>query len=140
MSRKHKIPGIFATSLTRYQTMSGQSLSKFAASLYYILRCVVASCPDSLCAYLMTEILYPYVSLKRRPTKVPQKAWVQHTFSLHRGTIASDYLSDALCAPRPFCRWGPAFLSIQSRFAIKVFQELCGLEGKNTSIVVSSWS
>lgn len=74
MSRKHKIPGIFATSLTRYQTMSGQSLSKFAASLYYILRCVVASCPDSLCAYLMTEILYPYVSLKRRPTNSPSKS------------------------------------------------------------------
>ena len=54
MGHKHKIPGIFATSLTRYQTMSGQGLSKFAASLYFILRCVVASCPTGLIAYVLT--------------------------------------------------------------------------------------
>lgn len=54
MGYKHKIPGIFATSLTRYQTMSGQSLSKFAASLAYILRFAVASCSTGLIAYVLT--------------------------------------------------------------------------------------
>lgn len=74
---KHKIPGIFATSLTSYQIVSGRSLSKFAASLYYISEVCSSLVPnrsDSLCAYLMPEILYPYVSLKRRPTYSPSKS------------------------------------------------------------------
>lgn len=141
---KHKIPGIFAMSLTSYQIVSGRSLSKFAASLYYISEVCSSLVPnrsDSLCAYLLDARDPVSVCIPKKTTYLWSLKKLGYSiyspFTGARSPLITSIIGCPVCLDLSAAGDPPS--PSRRDFHQGLSRTVC-LGGNNTSIAVSSWS